>query len=359
MARLPLYPIPPDAYLFKTPRTDPAKRTQLEEPVRQWSAFELMRAYGFNISDLRFEYPVKIGSKPKWIDILVLRRNRPWIVVECKEPSFAKHQVGLDQAISYANNEAIRAEFVIYTNGHTWKVQRRIQEEWSDILDIPNADSPDAENSLDDLLITIEELTPLLHKIDDPMHGEEARVFLSVMRRFFHGTNLLTRNLSRKLLFATDNLLRVLSGGLDDDHYARQKLGGAGQCFEEYRRDTGVGYELPHIGEGEHVCQYMQILMASMSSMLDRKHASPVGVHGRLIQLNLALLEYGRQQFSPLARYPAITASLHETLRGFLSYILAVEMNLRLPTSLDQSLTSDMKHFCRKAWDDALVEHQQ
>ena len=88
-----------------------------EEPVRQWCAFELIRAYGLTVTELTFEKKVRVGSKIYRIGILVQRNGLPWIVVECKEPGCTKHDDGLAQAISYAGAATISAEYAVYTNG--------------------------------------------------------------------------------------------------------------------------------------------------------------------------------------------------------------------------------------------------
>lgn len=357
MLRAPFYAVSKDAYLFPAHSLRDGTREQHEEPVRQWCAYELIRAYGIKISDLIFESEVRVGSKSYRIDILVLLHGQPWIVIECKEPAFKKHSQAMDQAVSYAGAEGVGAEFAVYTNGESWHVQRRIQQTWTAVTDIPPSKEAHGTGSIDDLLLTMEAVAPLLHKLDEPLEGIDARTFLGVMQRFFCGSNLLTKGLDKSLRFGTDNLLRVLSVGPEDRHYTRDKLAVAGKCFEEFRKRRSLGCELPEIGENEKTYFYMQQLMVSMLHMIERAHDF-TGLDARVIQLNVALLDYGRGQHDPKKTYPTLTPSLHDALRKTLSIMLAVNMNIELPDTMASALTSDMKSFCRSAWEQEFKDEQ-
>jgi hypothetical protein len=82
MTRKPIYHLRKEAYLFPDQVQRSDERKQLEEPVRQWCAHELIRAYGIMVSDLELERPVRMGSrngsKSHRIDILVLRDGSPY-----------------------------------------------------------------------------------------------------------------------------------------------------------------------------------------------------------------------------------------------------------------------------------------
>src|SRR5437867_2251050 len=71
MAREPFYEIPKAAYLFGGGLSASENRDPHEESVRQWCAYELLRAYGIKITEMEFERPVKVGSKRYRIDIVV------------------------------------------------------------------------------------------------------------------------------------------------------------------------------------------------------------------------------------------------------------------------------------------------
>ena len=84
MERRPFYQIKPSAYLFRSDDQKAKDRLDLEEPVRQWCAFELIRAYGIQVQRLTFEAEARVGSKTYRIDILIKLKDQPWAVVECK-----------------------------------------------------------------------------------------------------------------------------------------------------------------------------------------------------------------------------------------------------------------------------------
>jgi hypothetical protein len=108
---LPFFQISPDAYLYPEKVKHAGARKQLEEPVRQWCGYELIRAYGVAVTDIEFERPVRMGSRSHWIDILISRGGKPAVVVECKKPSDRNLEKGMEQALSYADAAEIRAEF--------------------------------------------------------------------------------------------------------------------------------------------------------------------------------------------------------------------------------------------------------
>lgn len=61
-ARLPVFRISPDAYLYPEKVKDTVVRKQPEEPVRQRYAYELICAYGIGIANIEFERP----GPPLW-----------------------------------------------------------------------------------------------------------------------------------------------------------------------------------------------------------------------------------------------------------------------------------------------------
>src|SRR5688572_15250863 len=102
MLRHRFYDIPASAHLFSGAVNGSDQRKAPEEAIRQWCAFELIRAYALPVRDMICEQPVKVGSKQYRIDILVKRNGFPWVVVECKEPDYTRHDHAIAQAISYA-----------------------------------------------------------------------------------------------------------------------------------------------------------------------------------------------------------------------------------------------------------------
>jgi hypothetical protein len=64
---------------------------------------------------------------------------------------------------------------------------------------------------LTELLRTIDDVAPLLHKLDAVLTGTEACLFLGAMQKKFYGSNILTEITDKNLRFGADNLLRILS----------------------------------------------------------------------------------------------------------------------------------------------------
>lgn len=252
----------------------------------------------------------------------------------------------------------IRAEFVVYTNGSVWNVSRRVEHSWIPVIDIPASGAAEGDGSIDDLLLTLQKIEPILHKLDERVEGVEARIFLSGLHIFFGGPNLLTAAADGDLRFGSDCLLRVLSTGADNQHYSWSNMGVVAVRFESFRLRSNIGYPLPQPMEREHIGSYMSQLMGSMAAMVEAASGN-VGIDTHLVRLDIALLDYGRRCTQAKGSYPPISPQINEALRGFLAHAFATRFNIRLPSSLDAVLTSDMKHFCRPAWEDLLKDERQ
>jgi type I restriction enzyme M protein len=125
-----------------------AVRDTPEEFVRQNFAKALHLEYGFTLQEMATEFPIKIGSSTKRIDICVFReendRNQQSIslIVETKKPSVSSKdkKEGIEQLKSYLS-ACPNAEFGIWSNGiericlHR-KVERGLYS-FDEIIDVP------------------------------------------------------------------------------------------------------------------------------------------------------------------------------------------------------------------------------
>lgn len=349
MNRRPFYTVGKETYLFPDAIPSSDDRKQPEEAVRQWCAFELMRAYGISINQLVFERKVCVGSKTYRIDILVLENDTPWAVIECKKPGHTKHGEAMEQAVSYANAEEIRADLAIYTNGLEWNVQQRIGGRWVSIPDIPRQSSQGAALPLVQLLRTQNAVAPLLHKMGDPLERDEARRFLGAMQCFFNGMSLLTVGSNRDLLAGTDNLLRVLSGIDHHPNYRLGKLAAAAKHYESFRGQAGYRKEIQPPAGTADISEELHHLHVALFDMIEGAERASVP-DASLLRLNVALLEYGRAQCTSRSGYPVLGSTVHDSLRAYLSCSLAINLNASLPDPLDHISCQDLKDYCAPAW---------
>lgn len=348
MTRERFYEIDTTAYLFGHGTRSAENRDQPEEAVRQWCAYELIRAYGIKVSALGFERSVKVGSKTYRIDILVCRDGVPAVVVECKPRSFTKHEEAMAQAVSYADAQIIQAEFAVYTNGNTWQVKRRLPQGWVAVPDLPHEIDYIATRPITDFLRTLAELNPLLYKLGEPLAGKDARSYLSAMQVFFHGTNLLTEDVHQDLRFGTDDLLRVLCA-CGDTHYQSSKFCIAEAQFGRYCKQVGIGLQIvPH---RDSMWQEMRYLHGGLMTMIEATKVL-VGADILVLRLYAALLDYGlslREVHTPKA-YPPLGQRVYGPLRDYLSYALNVHLNSSLPDPLDTISIGDIRGYCLPAW---------
>lgn len=350
------YEVPKSAWLF-TPAPLDGTPASLEEPVRQWCAHELIRAYGYRVIDLTFEHVVKVGSKNYRMDILIHRHGRPFAVVECKEPKFKQHDKALAQAISYAAARELRCEVVLYTNGATWLVQRQIGEHWSPVLDLPSAGEIPAGRRMDDLLFTLDFVKPVLAVLDEPLAGKEARALFGALQEFFLRPNLLTERFDRSLVSATDNLLRVLWAGHNDLPYRLGKFTTASLLISGFCVSRGCGEEI--ISDYRDVEPYMWFaeLNGALYVRCDElsRDTTP---DLRLLRFIQSLLTYGRELEMQRGKYPPIPPEVWHTLRAVLEFGFLCGLGIHLPDSLATKTESDMKSTCRGDWERYLKNDQ-
>jgi hypothetical protein len=348
MPREPLYKIDKSAYLFGKGLPAAETRDQPEEAVRQWCAYELMRAYGMRITEIACEHPVKVGSKSYRIDILVSRHDSPAVVVECKPRSYLKHADAMAQAISYADAQDIKAEFAVYTNGDVWHVKRRIRERWVSIPDLPQHVDRNGAEPIAEFLLALKDVQPLLYKLGQPLVGKDSHDFLGAMQVFFCGANLLTQEVNRDLGIATDNLLRTLWAA-GDSPYQDGKFATALAHFEKYRQQANIGFEI--YPSRNSLRTEMQQLHASLTYMLEGAEGLSSG-DLLVLRLATALLDYGQslQDVTKPKSYPTLGPIVQEPLRDYLNYALTFHLNVALPDLLDKVWIGDMRSCCLAAW---------
>lgn len=87
-----------------------------EEWVRRHVVEYLLTECGFVPQQIIEEYPVNINGMAQRADIVAIgKENKPYIVVECKEPSVKIDQSVLNQVVRY--NHVLGCRYIVITNG--------------------------------------------------------------------------------------------------------------------------------------------------------------------------------------------------------------------------------------------------
>jgi len=86
-----------------------------EEWVRQNFLQYLIQVKKYPASLISVEKIIKVGELKKRYDIVVYKKNIPWIIVECKERNTAINTAVIEQVMRY--NMALSISFFIVTNG--------------------------------------------------------------------------------------------------------------------------------------------------------------------------------------------------------------------------------------------------
>lgn len=112
-----------EGYLYDPVAKKPRKATD-EEHVRQELIKTLASEYGYSLENMATEFPIKVGSSTKRIDIAIFKDDSPHfqenieLIVECKKPSIklTDKEHGVGQLISYIS-VCPASKFGLWTNG--------------------------------------------------------------------------------------------------------------------------------------------------------------------------------------------------------------------------------------------------
>jgi hypothetical protein len=204
-----------------------------------------------------------------------------------------------------------------------------------------------AAEPLTELLRAVQDVAPLLHKLDEPIEKKDAAKMLSAMQCFFCGTNNLTYIIDKDIRFATDNLLRSLSVDLRDLHYRYGKLDVARQRFEQFRHSRKVGYEIPDISTADISIGYHDLEVGLLHMIEDQRELTKPDL--LTLRLNVTLAEYGRE-LTPKRPYPRLDSSFHISLRALLVELFTRGLYFELPDILDRISNNDIRAYTGPYW---------
>ncbi|MGX7593621.1 type I restriction enzyme HsdR N-terminal domain-containing protein [Candidatus Karelsulcia muelleri] len=86
-----------------------------EELVRQKIIYYLITNRGYNVHDIYVEFHSTFSNIKYRLDILVIKNNRPFIIVECKSPEIKISSKSFDQIMRYYLR--FKTQYLVLTNG--------------------------------------------------------------------------------------------------------------------------------------------------------------------------------------------------------------------------------------------------
>ncbi len=340
MQRRSFYEIPEAAWIYV-----PKRQAKEEEPVRQWCAHELIRAYGYRVTSMTFESPVQVGSKTYWIDILIHHEGKPWICVECKKRGHAKNEAAMEQAISYAASQRVKAEYVLYTNGDVWQVKRNIRNGWVDVLDIPHASHLEG-SQVTDHLWRLKLILPVLAPLPEAsLKGRAAVSWLHRLQEMFNGMSFWCRSADPRLLDSADNLLRYLADPGEGVNYRLGKLAHACLQLRELVKDRAKDQLLLQDLSGSHEKELMRWMHLQAHDLVEVMDVSHV-MDAQLLRVIVDLAQYGEAFPRKESHYPALPNKLGVHLWEYLDGVLRAHFGLKLPSTQDEIRLSDLRGYC-------------
>lgn len=350
----PFYEVKPEAYLFtKHKETSEAKVTP-EEKIRQWALFELLSTYGISINNIEVERMVKVGTKNHRADIVILRESAPYVVVECKRWENNKIESGVDQAISYADANTIKAKYAVFTNGDVWIVKRKLRGEWLDVPDISRRIDENYRVELETLIRSMADFKPVLYWLNQEVPKKDAKPYFAKLQEIFCSSTYPLDMLDRNMLFATDNLLRVIScGSSSDTHYLHSKMTVACKGYAQYlarilgnHNDT-LSFEGYTLKEMSVFCQNSFNEVVSNS----RGMAGEEMAFNRFISALVQYLTKCISRKNDRCEYENVSNILTNEFQGLISLLFDLRLGVTFPDGLLEESCTDLRHFCSGDWE--------
>ena len=344
----PLYEIKPEAYLFGPSVEKP------EEKIRQWVLFELLSTYGVSINNIEIERKVKVGTRNHWADIVILRENVPYVVIECKRWENKKIAAGVDQAISYADANTMRAPYAVFTNGDVWIVKRKVRGEWLDVPDISKRIDDNYKVDLETLIRSMDDFKPVLYWLNQAVPKKDASSYFSQLQVLFYSATFPLSALDKDMLFATDNLLRVISCG-DSSHagYLQGKMAVVCKIYAQYvsrvldNASDCMGFQDYTLRE---MAAYFQI---SFNNIVFNSR----DITGEEIAFNRfisALLQYLLKNISHQTdkiKFSDVPSVLTTEFQNLISLLFDIHLGVVFPDSLLEESCTDLRSCCSADWE--------
>ena len=106
-----------------------------EEWVRQNFLQYLFRVKNYPRSLFSIEKLIRLGELTKRCDIVVYKRDRPWMIIECKEMNTELNLAVVEQILRY--NIVHQVEYLVITNGKTSYAYQLTQNSMHEVQELP------------------------------------------------------------------------------------------------------------------------------------------------------------------------------------------------------------------------------
>jgi len=346
----PYYEINPQAYLYG--KTDDTP----EEKVRQWVLFELLSTYGIWINNIEVERQVKVGTRNHRADIVILRESTPYVVIECKKWDDRKPKQGMQQALSYADANTMKAHYAVYTNGDIWEVKRKMGSEWVIIPDLPKRIDGDYRINLDELVRSIDDFKPAFYWLNQTVPADSAFAYFSCLQRIFNGSTYPLNYLDKNLLFGADNLLRVICAKGSHVSCLQEKMVAACKSFSLFfdkRLDQGVREDFIKNDDLWH----MMVNFKMRFEMLVKDTRDLQSEDALFSRVIVGFFQYLKNQLhGKNKRFCDVPATLTREFQQLLGHLFQVHLSVCFPDSLLEESCTDLRIACSKDWEDFKLE---
>jgi hypothetical protein len=347
MSPKPFYEVSPQAYLFNKNHETP------EEKVRQWALFELLSTYGICINNIDVERQVKVGTRNHRADIVIMRENAPYVVIECKRWEDKHQDRGMKQALSYADANTMKAKYAIYTNGDVWEVRRKMNDEWVVIPDLPTQIDDNYVIELDQLIWSINDFKPALFWLNQTVPKTSARAYFSCLQILFNSCTYPLNHLDKDLCIGTDNLLRVIMAKGDHPNYLYEKMSAAYKHFSKFSGKS-LGREFDPIHQSDDLRQLIVISKIEFEQNV-ANFRDLNGVNMLLMRFITTLLQYASEQIHLRGKkefFLDVSSIVTRAFQELLGHLFQVYLRVSFPDPVLEQSCTDLRVHCSQAWEE-------
>lgn len=271
----------------------------------------------------------------------------------CKRWDEKKKLLGMQQALSYADTNTMKAKYAVYTNGDVWEVKRKMGDNWIDIPDLPKIVDEEYRIELDVLVHSINDFKPAFYWFTQSVPASSAKTYFDCLQVLINGSTYPLNYLDNNLLFGTDNLLRVICAKGGHPNYLHGKMVAACKSYSAYfnsRLGQSIGNEYINDEELWHLTAVFQMRFESLvedTRGINSEEAHFVRFITTLFQyLKLQIQLRGKREF-----FVDVPAVLTREFQSLVVFLFQVHLGVGFPDPVLEQNCSNMRSLCSDAWE--------
>jgi hypothetical protein len=266
----------------------------------------------------------------------------------------------MQQALSYADANTMKAQFAVYTNGDIWKVKKKIGDEWVDIPDLPKKVDGDYLIELDELVRSINDFKPALYWLNQTVPATASRAYFSCLQTLFNGATYPLNYLDKDLCIGTDNLLRVICAKGDHPAYQHGKMTAACKNFSRFF-DRCLGQKANEEFFDDDDLRQLTVIAKMKFEMLVNNNCGLKGHDVLHLRLIATLLQYLFKQIhlGKKEQFLDVPAVLSREFQDLIGCLFQVHLCVKFPDPVLEESCTYLRTSCSGAWERFKMENNR